>query len=986
MRLEFLSLFICGIRSLVLLVVLSCQAWADEPGSRSTLAGELRTIGSYPIARNGHRITSAGHGRHFLHGAHPYWKRTFGDPKDNAFLKERRHAPLSQADRVGLLTREPWIWLPERRGWKRLGDLPECRGDPFLQAVTPTPDGGVLLTGGLCDEPKMANDPTGNPAYVRTSRLNGRSMTWEPSPELLNGRIYHTTSNLSDGSVIVVGGQSDPGVSAELFPVLSSVEWLRNKKFEEAAELHQARAGHTATVMVDDAILVTGGFDIKGLALASVERWDRATKQWQSLPSLKQARYGHRAILLVDGRLLVTGGFNAAGEPLASAELLDPSTGKWIAAAPVPIPVGFHESARLANGDVLLAPMISRMDYLPQPMAYLWRSETNTWELAATILADNSHYLGFVPAINLQADGKARIFGAAFIWSWTAVSATDKNRPRAWQGVPALARLDDHSAIVVPLSFHAGKWQRHAYRWDASTGVWQAAGNLHQTSLGHAQAIRLGSGRVLHLTKDGKNGLYCEISAADLGNHAWESCGQLASEGPSTSPFELGQLPDGRAMVISSPREAFIFDESRRQWQAATLVWSASESSSEWIFGTPVKLTVPFAQLIEAKESDSAKLDVSAQAGRFWSQTRGTAMLWNTTKAYWDYIFVNHQNIGRKPTHLPDGCAISMSPPSIFDPKTGTPRMLDISIPELDTRDNQTVVLGDGIVVAVSAPVGGVEAGWFVGKASCAGLVNTEGIKEVMPPEYAVDSPPSPVAQPPMHDKPSWRMRISDQIAAIPNLSWLALGVFLMLGLVRLWIKRRKADVEVSSGRWLDRPVSAKWRYLLRIVVWLGALVILVPLIVHYFSFRNAIEKISCVGKASACLDLDSGLIKGVSSLGNGRAGTHSGPHIPCRFVGQWSSIRDKQVRRITLTDDGTYQMAPLVQGGDLEVEYRGHWMVQSGNFVWRDNKGVAEMDINLIESESDGVFVLIEANGSRTKFERIEARPSSRCLAVQPQ
>jgi hypothetical protein len=55
--------------------------------------------------------------------------------------------------------------------------------------------------------------------------------------------------------------------------------------------------------------------------------------------------------------------------------------------------------------------------------------------------------------------------------------------------------------------------------------------------------------------------------------------------------------------------------------------------------------------------------------------------------------------------------------------------------------------------------------------------------------------------------------------------------------------------------------------------------------------------------------------------------------------------------------------------------------MVQSGHFVWRDRYSVSELDINRIESESDGVFVLIEGNGSRTRFERIESEPTSRCL-----
>jgi len=72
--------------------------------------------------------------------------------------------------------------------------------------------------------------------------------------------------------------------------------------------------------------------------------------------------------------------------------------------------------------------------------------------------------------------------------------------------------------------------------------------------------------------------------------------------------------------------------------------------------------------------------------------------------------------------------------------------------------------------------------------------------------------------------------------------------------------------------------------------------------------------------------------------------------------------------------------MAPLVQGGDRATGFKGHWLVQSGHFVWRDGNGSGELDINPIDSESDGAFTLIDANGSRTRFERIESVPSSRC------
>lgn len=985
------------------LLVLSCVALADEPGAIALPTGQLQTVGTYPLGRHGHSVTAVGQGRYFLHGAHIYGNLTSGDPKDNELLMRRRHAPPAQADRAAVLTREPWMWLPDRRGWKRLGELPECRGDPYLQAATPLSDGGILLTGGLCDAPKMIDDPSGHPEYRGTSRLNGRSLTWEASPELLQGRIYHTASRLSDDSVLVVGGQRDPGLGGDVFPVLSSVEWLRDGTFEAGADLQQARAGHTATVLDDDAIIVTGGFDAAGRALASVERWDRAGQSWQSLPPLREARHGHRATLLADGRLLVTGGFGIDGKALSTAELWDPTGATWIEAAATPMPVGFHDASTLADGDVLLVPMITKMDHRAQPMAYRWRAASDRWELAATIRATDWQYPGFIPSVESQPDGSARIFGAAFIWRWTPEDADGQDRPRDWQGVPALARLDDHSVMVVALGYPGGTAQRRAHRWDARSGAWTAAGTLQQTRSGHAQALRLPSGRVLHLVEDAGNALHCEISPVDLADSPWEFCGRPSGEVLNDSPFELGLLPDGRAVVITNFEEAFIFDESRRQWQVARLEWRTSELA----FGTPVRPAAPLAQLLETSGSGAGtRLDVSAQAARFWGHVRprrnynivsngvvlrrvegrGTppAMLWNPGKGYWDYVFPNHQNIGRGAVHLPDGCALSLSPPSIFDPKSGTARRLDAFPGGLNTGHNQIVVLTGGTVVAVSALVGASGSGWFSGEASCAGLAAGPEMDVAMPPVYARDPLPTPAvtsAAPTKSEQIGWRERLSERIEALPNLSWLAMGVVVILGLVRWWIGCRTAARDSPGSGRLDQPVTGRTRHLLRIAVWVIVLAVLGPAVMNYWRFQKAVEGEECFADARACLDHGSGLIQSVPSLDDGTAGTRSRPHIPCRFVGQWSAIHGKQIRRITLADDGTYRMASLVQGGDRATEFRGNWMVQSGHFVWRDGRGAAELDINRIDSEDDGQFVLIEANGSRSRFERIEALASSRCL-----
>jgi len=99
-----------------------------------------------------------------------------------------------------------------------------------------------------------------------------------------------------------------PTNSAELFD-LTAAQW-RN-----AGALNAARAGHTATLLPDNAVLVVGGSNLK-----STELYDLASGTWAGASDLSAARSDHTATLLPNGKVLVAGGVGAGGA-LDSAEL-----------------------------------------------------------------------------------------------------------------------------------------------------------------------------------------------------------------------------------------------------------------------------------------------------------------------------------------------------------------------------------------------------------------------------------------------------------------------------------------------------------------------------------------------------------------------------------------------------------------------------------------------------------------------------------------
>ncbi len=75
--------------------------------------------------------------------------------------------------------------------------------------------------------------------------------------------------------------------------------------------------------------MITGGVkDELNAPTATVEIYDMAASAWTAGDPMNVARSSHTATLLGNGRVLVTGGFNS-GAPLKSAEIYNPATGHW---------------------------------------------------------------------------------------------------------------------------------------------------------------------------------------------------------------------------------------------------------------------------------------------------------------------------------------------------------------------------------------------------------------------------------------------------------------------------------------------------------------------------------------------------------------------------------------------------------------------------------------------------------------------------------
>jgi hypothetical protein len=207
--------------------------------------------------------------------------------------------------------------------------------------ATLLPDGRVLLIGGMIS---VRGDEV---LTASTEIYDPQTGAIRPSGKLSTPRAGHTATLLPDGDVLVTGGGAEEKalISAELYRAKAG-------EFIPVGPMLAPRERHAATLLSDGRVLVTGGTIARPSDAA--DTYDPRARTFTATSRMRSCRAAHSSTLLSDGRVLIAGGAESLGSVLRSVEVFDPAENTFTEAGQMQASRYKHSAVSLEDGRVMI--------------------------------------------------------------------------------------------------------------------------------------------------------------------------------------------------------------------------------------------------------------------------------------------------------------------------------------------------------------------------------------------------------------------------------------------------------------------------------------------------------------------------------------------------------------------------------------------------------------------------------------------------------
>jgi N-acetylneuraminic acid mutarotase len=235
------------------------------------------------------------------------------------------------------------LYDPVAGTWSAAGPTPLFNPG---RAVALLNDGRVLVAGGLTT--------TGIGVSSNCYLFNPSNSSWTATGSMTNARGNFTATLLTNGNVLVAGGVYPDVFNNGTLNPFAAAEVYDSKTgtWSATASMNSARASHTANLLPNGKVLVTG---------SPSELYDPSTATWTRTGSNLVTRTYAPSIQLLNGQILViagvvgtTGGFISTPINTNSTEIFDPTTGKWRPGPSLTYSPSHTAAALLPNGKVLV--------------------------------------------------------------------------------------------------------------------------------------------------------------------------------------------------------------------------------------------------------------------------------------------------------------------------------------------------------------------------------------------------------------------------------------------------------------------------------------------------------------------------------------------------------------------------------------------------------------------------------------------------------
>ena len=333
------------------------------------------------------------------------------------------------------------------------------------------------------------------------------------APSMNEPRAYHTATLLNNGTVLVTGGYNGTEVSntAEIFDPQSGT-WRYTLH-----PMNVARDYHTAVKLSDGRVLLVGGPSV------SSEVFDPVTEQFTSFSGMNHYHISDPGLLLNDGRVLIVGGSQPSYNAGVS-EIYSPITNAWIVAPNIPVGIANPAAVKLADGTVLAAGgndglSASAFSFVASynPSADTVRGmapmQVERKELTATLLLDGRVLLVGGTDANFTLSS-TEVYDASVLPNGASTLASSLNQNRREHTATLLPNGD----VVVVGGFQAAPGGPSTVlasieTRDHITGSWTVSGTVSQPITGHTATL-LADGRVLLV--GGANGTSSALANVEM--------------------------------------------------------------------------------------------------------------------------------------------------------------------------------------------------------------------------------------------------------------------------------------------------------------------------------------------------------------------------------------------------------------------------------------------------------------------------------------